>query len=96
MGRVFAEDLAGLTSLEQGISIHLSSNFYPPIPQEMVQTCIDAINSYLNYEDDEILIQLPKVNDFQITWRGQDTAPIWSIIEQHRLWPWINNLDEAS
>ena len=95
MGRVLAEELSALDNRELAIQIHLTSNFYPPIPTEMVQPCLEAIDVY-NSGDDEILIPLPEVNGFQIEWRGQTTAPVWAIIEQHRLWPWVNSLDDAS
>ena len=89
MGAGFALDLADIAPVQQGIRIHLTSNFYPPIPVEMVKPCIKAIDA-CNDGDDEVLIQLPEVNGFQIRWRGEDTAPAWAIVEQHRLWPWID------
>ena len=75
-------------SLEDKIAMHLQYNFYPPIPAEMTQACIEALDSY--YEDDlDHLIDMPVVNGFQVEWRGQTQAPTWAILEQHRLYGFI-------
>ena len=54
MGSNFATELADNElldlDLEMAISVHLQSNHYPPVPLEMVQPCIDAIDAY--YEED--------------------------------------------
>ena len=46
MGHLRAIELAsgefGLT-IEQAISLHLTSNHYPPAPTTLVQPCLDAI-----------------------------------------------------
>lgn len=94
MGSNFAREMAsgdldflGL-NLEAQISIHLSSNFYPSIPQSMVTPCVEAIEAY--WEDDyQKMISLPA----PILWRGQDTAPASAIIDQHRLYDWTVSYD---
>ena len=74
--------------LETQILYHLKSNHYPPVPSEMVQPCIDAIDAY--YEEDyQRMIDMPKVGDFQITYRGSTQAPASAIIEQHHLSFWL-------
>ena len=86
MGRGFATDLASMDNInmETAIKIHLTSNFYPPVPSSMVEPCVHAINAY--WEDDlSRLIILPD----GVFWRGQNTAPAHAVIEQHRLYPWI-------
>ena len=95
MGRIFAEDLAssGL-DIEGAIIMHLQGNHYPPVPAEMAQPCIDAITCYNNRESLDTEISLPKVNGFQITYKGSTTAPAWSIIAQHHLDPWLIEDDE--
>ena len=86
MGSNFAHDLAdydlGL-DLSTAIKIHLTSNHYPPVPVEMVEPCIDAIDAYWN-EDLDQEIQMPE----GITYKGLKTAPAWAIIEQHHLSAW--------
>jgi hypothetical protein len=86
MGSNFANELAdydlGL-DLSTAIKIHLTSNHYPPIPVEMVEPCIDAIDAYHNGDTDQE-IQMPK----DITYKGRNTAPAWAIIEQHHLEAW--------
>ena len=74
--------------LETQILYHLKSNHYPPVPSEMVQPCIDAIDAY--YEEDyQRMIDMPKVGDFQITYRGSTQAPASAIVEQHHLSFWL-------
>jgi hypothetical protein len=78
--------------LETQILYHLKSNHYPPVPSEMVQPCIDAIDAY--YEEDyHRMIDMPKVGDFQITYRGSAQAPASAIIEQHHLSFWLPEED---
>lgn len=70
--------------LETQLLYHLTGNCYPPVPREMVQPCIEAIDAY--YEEDyERLIDMPKVGDFQILFRDSTQAPARAIIEQHHL-----------
>jgi hypothetical protein len=85
MGALRAMDIADSFGLEQGIELHLTSNHYPPVPVEMVPTCIeaiDAVNSEGNWEKE---VTLPS----GITYRGLPTAPASAIIEQHHLEFWI-------
>jgi hypothetical protein len=70
--------------LKQQIEIHLVSNFYPPIPRFMAQTCVDALNAYWE-EDTDRMINMPK----GVSYKGSTSAPAWAIVEQHRLWPWL-------
>lgn len=88
MGLNFARDLAETDSLtlERQIGIHLTSNFYPPIPSFMVQPCVDALNAYWNDETDAE-IEMPE----GVNYRGGKFAPAHAIVEQHRLDPWLND-----
>ena len=95
MGSNFATELAEMDlglSMEDAIAIHLQGNHYPPVPRSMVQPCMDAIDAY--WEDDlQRDIELPE----PITWRGQNTAPAYAIIEAHHLEAWCSEneyLDE--
>jgi hypothetical protein len=40
------------------------------------------------------MITLPKVNDFQITWRGKSEAPAKFIVDGHHLHWFIDPVDE--
>ncbi len=94
MGFNTATDLAENIdiTLEQAIGYHLQGNHYPPVPLTMVQPCIDAIDAY--YEEDyQRMIDMPKVGDFQITYRGSTQAPASAIIEQHHLSFWLPEED---
>jgi len=91
MGSNFATELAsGVVpnlTLEAQIEIHLRSNIYPPVPLDMVQPCIEAIDAF--WEDDTN--RQISLNGNQ--WRGQPTAPAWAIIEGHRLDAWVEQWD---
>lgn len=88
MGTNFAHDLAredfGL-SLEQAISIHLTSNHFPPVPVSMVTVCIESIDAY-NEGDSNREIELPE----GVSYKGRTTAPAWAIIEGHHLDEWLD------
>lgn len=96
MGAMQAMEIASFeATLEDQLSIHLSANHYPPIPQAMIPVCIEAIDAY--WEDDtNRLIKLPfdgvdrNGEPFQIRWRdGSDHAPAWAVIEHAHLDAWL-------
>ena len=94
MGSVTAIGLADTTlDLETQLLYHLQGNHYPPVPKEMVQPCIEAIDAYYD-EDFDREIDMPKVNDYQITYKGKNTAPARAIVEQHHLEWFIEPADE--
>ena len=76
------EDLG--ISLEQQISWHLQSNHYPPIPNEMVAVCIDAIE-YANEGEWDLELDMPE----GVSYRGRSTAPVYAIVESNHLDAWI-------
>lgn len=93
MGSVTAIGLAdSVLDLETQILYHLRGNHYPPVPAEMVQPCIEAIDAAYD-EDYDRMIDMPMVGDFQITYKGQTQAPAYAIIEQHHL-EWFINPEE--
>jgi hypothetical protein len=87
MGNMFAQDLAGETSLpiEKTIAIHLQANHFPPVPLSWVTPCIEAIEA-CNDEDDHKKISLPE----GVTYLGGDFAPAYKIVESYHLSPWIH------
>lgn len=85
MGSVTAIGLADTTlDLETQLLYHLKGNHYPPVPAEMVAPCIEAIDAFYD-EDYGRLIDMPKVGDFQILYRGETQAPAHAIVDQHHL-----------
>jgi hypothetical protein len=84
--------------LRNKIAWHLQGNHYPPIPLVMVDTCVEAIElARLGYTDTEIELPNGESKDgsaFQITWNGQDTAPVSAIIESHNLHGFIQDGEE--
>ena len=85
MGYNTASDLVeSVVDIHQSITIHLTSNHYPPVPVSMVQPCIDAIYACDDEEYDK-LIELPE----GVMWRGQSSAPAHAIVEGHHLQAWL-------
>lgn len=76
-------------SLDRKVAWHLQGNHYPPIPLVMVEVCVEAIGlARLGYYTAEVKLPLGESKDgvpFQITWHGQDTAPVSAIVEAHHL-----------
>jgi len=74
--------------LERQLSIHFSSNCYPPIPQQMIPTAIEAIDAY--WEDDlDKMIPLPE----GVSFRGSDEVSAINVINSYRLDAWC--MDEV-
>lgn len=85
MGRLQAEAmLEASITLEQQISWHLTTNHYPPVPECMVEPCIEAIDE-ANEGNWYAEITLPE----GVSWQGLTTAPVYAIVEQHHLDTWI-------
>lgn len=84
MGNMTARDLAFLGNeglgLRQALSIHLTSNHYPPIQETMIDPCIQAIEN-ANAGDWDKLVSLPE----GVGYKGLTVAPTHAIIEQHHL-----------
>jgi hypothetical protein len=94
MGSVTALGIKEMVlDLETQILYHLKANHYPPVPAEMVTACIDAIDAYYD-EDYNRMIDMPKVGDFQITYRGSTQAPAHAIVDQHHLDVFIDSADD--
>jgi hypothetical protein len=84
MGRMTAMELAGSEApLEQQLSIHFSSNCYPPIPQMMIPTAIEAIDAYWEM-DLYKMIPLPE----GVSFRGESEVSAINVIESYRLDAW--------
>ena len=86
MGYTTASALTELdVPLKKQIELHLTTNFYPPIPAFMAQTCVDALNAYLE-RDTNRMVDMPK----GVSYKGSTSAPAWAIVEQHRLNAWLD------
>ena len=90
MGSLQATEIAnsGL-SLEQSLRWHLQVNHYPPIPEEMILVCVEAIQLY-----NEGLVNDTVDLPHGITYRNQPYAPAWSIVDAHHLSAWITIEEE--
>lgn len=80
MGRMQAEDMKDLMSLDQALSWHLQSNHYPPVPLTMLPLCKEAIE-HANVDDWDTLLKLPK----GISYKGSTKASVSAIVRQHHL-----------
>jgi len=90
---MFVESIKEMDNLEleDYVSMHFSSNCYPPIPQFMVQSAVAAINA-CNYGDYNEVIELP----MGVTYKGSQFVDAATFVEQHRLegfveWDWEDN-----
>jgi preprotein translocase subunit SecA len=70
-------------SLETQLSIHFSSNCYPPIPQGMIPTAVDAIDAYWD-EDLDKMIPLPN----GVSFRGMNEVAARDVINAYYLGAW--------
>lgn len=101
MGSMTAIDIATTDlSMKQQLEWHLQGNHYPPVPTEMVEACLDAIDAY--WEDDlDRHVDLPIAgldrngDPFQITWRGETWAPAREIIINHHLDAWCSEDEDT-
>ena len=90
MGRATAEAISELDiDLKQQIEIHLTSNFYPPIPRFMAQACVDALNAYWE-QNTKRMINMPE----GVLYKGSTSAPAWAVVEQHKLWAWLDEEED--
>jgi hypothetical protein len=71
-------------NLSDQISIHFSSNCYPPIPSQMIPVAIAAIDAYWE-EDLDSLIPLPEGVEFR---DGSTSVSAKQAIESLRLDAW--------
>jgi hypothetical protein len=75
-------------TLSDQISIHFSSNCYPPIPQKMIPVAVAAIDAY--YEEDFArVIQLPEGVEFR---NGENWVFASQAIESLRLDAWLSEI----
>lgn len=66
----------GMAELRQALSWHLNSNCYPPVPLDLVDSCVLAIH-YVEENEPDAIITLPE----DILWRGTRHVPAWAVID---------------
>lgn len=71
-------------TLEQQISLHFQTNCYPPIPQQMIPTAIEALDN-ANSGDWQKMIRLPE----GVTFRGYDEVATYNVIDSYYLAHWV-------
>ena len=71
-------------TLEQQLSLHFQTNCYPPIPQQMIPTAIEALDN-ANEGNWNKMIRLPE----GVTFRGYPIIKTSDVVESYRLGMWI-------
>jgi len=89
MGRLQAQEMADHLELRQAMAWHLRCNHFPPIPETMVDPCLEAIDN-ANAGEWDRLISLPE----GVGYKGLTVAPTDAIIEQHHLHTFLDYEDE--
>jgi len=90
MGSLQATEMAALAGIEEGIRWHLQCNHFPPVPEEMVEVCILAIEA-AREDDWDGVVGLPD----GITYQGETEAPVYAIVSQHHLDTWVTTEEET-
>ena len=80
MGALQAREMAEIMELRQALSWHLTSNHFPPVPDIMIDPCLEAIDNANAGEWDK-LVGLPE----GVGYKGLTVAPTEAIIDQHHL-----------
>jgi hypothetical protein len=79
-------DMIARTDTALALEWHLAHNHYPPVPAVMLPVCREAIRCAADgYWD--VLVDLPE----GVSYRGEDHAPVWAVVEQHHLAPFVED-----
>ena len=86
MGRMTAMAIAeSHFDIRTQLSLHLTHNHYPPLPLEVLDVCLEAIDKANEGQWDD-RVMLPE----GMYYRGDTSAPVWSVIEAHHLDAWLS------
>lgn len=86
----YAESVeSGELKLRTALLQHLQYNHYPPVPAEMVDPCIRAINK-ANAGEWDAKVRMPK----GITYKGKTLAPVSAMVENFHLDYFLANDEE--
>ena len=77
-------------SLEAQVSLHFSTNCYPPIPQQMLPTAIEALD-LVNEGYGINPINLPE----GVSFKGRTYATGYEIVDSYRLDAWVVESEEV-
>ena len=92
MGSVSAASMRADLADEAALEWHLQYNHYPPIPLRMVAVAQEAIAAVASSCPDTPctdMVQLPE----DCTFRGENEAPAWEVMEAMHLWDFIDTED---
>ena len=86
MGYLQAVAMAEATDERTALVWHLTANHYPPVPAEMVDVCVNALDAVTERGDTEEWVELPD----WVAWKGSTHAPAWAVMENFHLWPFAD------
>jgi hypothetical protein len=89
MGAMHAVEYAAVANRTIGLTAHLRSNCFPPVPYAMIPVAEQAIDLCNDGGVGET-IDLPD----GITWRGQDHVPAHVVVTDLHLEAWVNGYDD--
>lgn len=89
MGYLQAVEMIDQGGIEVALSWHLSANHWPPVPAIMIPVCLAAIDAATEEEWDAE-VDLPE----GVSYKGRPTAPVWAIVEQHHLEPFLAQYEQ--
>jgi hypothetical protein len=90
MGRLQAQEFAELTDIDTALHWHARSNHFPPLPITLIPIWKEVIAWVNDGNDVQQRFALPE----GISWKGDNSAPAWAIVEGHHLESWIASDDE--
>lgn len=79
----------GTMDLTTALHYHLSANHYPPVPDSMIEPCIEAMEAY--WQED---FYRPIDLNGNLYKGGSTTAPAHAIVEAHHLEVFLQDNDD--
>lgn len=89
MGYATALDLGQKMDRWTALSVHLRANCYPPVPVEMMEPCMEAID-LVNDGYVMLSVDLPD----GVSFRGKTTVKAYQIIESFHLEAFLNDEED--
>lgn len=87
MGSLQAQEFAELADIDTALHWHARGNHYPPLTPNLIPVWKEVIKWVNEGKSVDQTFALPR----EVSWKGNNSAPAWAIIEGHHLAPWIVN-----
>lgn len=89
MGALQASEMAAMADLRTALHWHLRSNHFPPVPAEMIDPAIAAIDACVA-GDWDTEIDLPE----GFTWKDREWVPAYILVNSLHLHAWLGDPDD--